>query len=488
MKTAKENPCLEAVAKWNLEERGKDNQRYFFETSETDGLYNGDMCFVIGRKGSGKTAIAEHILNMQDHQTFARKLSFRNFPFKFLAQFEQEGFSTSSRFTNIWKYITYMTMLHAFAKNEAISPELRASIDEEIPQDLSRAVSEYIKQITDRSFGLKILGSGGDIAAKGTLHRHETAVYERVSILESIIDEHIDGSTYYILYDELDDDFDRESAHPESTYIKLLGGLFRATDDIKARFGDRARIFPIVFLRDDIYDLIQDNNKAKRTNSIVDLRWQNSLLADMVSHRIFKAADQDPGKAADLADGEATEQALKLLFKSTRLRPGRHKRTRPMLTEIERLSYGRPRDVIAYLSFAAKAAQRKGETLISPETLKGIENYYSNYLITDVTDELHTRVPEIRQILSIISSNGTASLHYKQVEDRLSGSLDGLGSHERELGVRGIIDVLVKASVLGKQLPTANRQEFHYQNPFIRVESKDKLYIHRGLHSGLAVA
>ena len=479
--------CLDAVAKWRLEERGKDNRRYFFESPETGGLYNGEMCFVIGRKGSGKTAIAEHILNMQDRRTFARKLSFRNFPFKHLAQFEQEGFATSSRFTNIWKYITYITMLHAFAKNEEISSDLRARIQEEIPQDLSRAVSEYIKQITDLSFGLKILGSGGDASTKRALHKQETPIYERVAILENIIDEHIDGSTYYILYDELDDDFDRESAHPESTYIKLLGGLFRATDDIRARFADRAKVFPIVFLRGDIYDLMQDNNKAKRTNSIVDLRWQNNLLADMVSYRIIKAANQDSANAPDPAEGQATEHALKLLFKTTKLPVGRHKRSRPILSEIERLSYGRPRDVIAYLSFAAKAARQNGETLISPDTFKSVESFYSNYLITDVTDELHTRVPEIRQVFSILSSNGKASLHYKEVEDKLKTNLDTLSKHERELGARGIIDVLVKASVLGKQLPTPNRQEFCYQNPYIRVEPKDKLYIHRGLHSGLFV-
>ena len=487
MNTGTENPCLKAVAAWKLEERGEENARYFFETQKIKGLYSGESCFVIGRKGSGKTAIAEHILNMQDHNTFAQTLSFRNFPFNILAKFDQEGFSTSSRFTNIWKFITYMTMLQTFAKNQAISADLRALIDEEMPQDLGRATSSYIQQITDRSFGLKILSSGGSASTKNAYLTNETAIYERVAILENIIDQHIDESTYYILYDDLDDDYDRESAHPESTYAKLLGGLFKATVDIKARFARRANFYPIVFLRDDIYDLLRSNNKAKLMSDIIDLRWQNSVLSDMVSHRIFKAAACSPPEG--VTDSSALmENALGLLFDSTRVSLNGKRRTRPLMSEIERRSYGRPRDVIAYLQLAASNALQKGETKISAETRKSLDRLYSEYLITDLIDELHTRIPDIEEVFSIVSSSGKASLRYQDLEVALKDNLSQFSTHTAALGPRGIIELLVKSSVLGKQLPVENQQEFRYQNRFIRVSSNDKLYIHRGLHSGLVVS
>ena len=487
MNDANDSHCLKAVASWKLEERGEENARYFFETQKIAGLYSGENCFVIGRKGSGKTAIAEHILNMQDYGTFAQTLSFRNFPFNILAKFEQEGFATSSRYTNIWKYITYMTMLQTFAKNESVSPELRSLIDEEMPQNLGRATSDYIQRITDRSFGLKILSSGGNTSTKNTYLSNDTAIYERVAILENIIDEHIDDSTYFILYDDLDDDYDRESAHPDSTYAKLLGGLFRATLDIKAKFSRRAKIYPIVFLRDDIYDLLRSNNKAKLMSDIIDLRWQNSVLNDMVSYRIFKAAGINPAEMA--ADSAANmEKALGLLFESTRVPLSSKRRKRPLITEIERRSYGRPRDIIAYLQIAASNAVQKGEKLVSADTRKSLDRLYSEYLITDLIDELHTRIPDIEEVLAVISSSGKASLHYQDVEARLKENLNQFSEHTRALGTRGIVDLLVRSSVLGKQLPVENQQEFRYQNRFIRVSSSDKLYIHRGLHSGLMVS
>lgn len=488
MNRAAESACLDAVAAWKLEERGQENVRYFFETKAASGLYSGEQCFVIGRKGSGKTAIAEHILNLDRYDTFARTLSFRHFPFNILAKFEQEGFAGASRFTNIWKYITYVTLLQALAGNEAVSPDFRARIDEEMPRDLGRATSDYIGQITDRSFGVKILGSGGDLAGKTNYRPNDTPIYERVTILEKLIAEHIDDSTYFILYDDLDDDYDRESAHAESTYARLLGGLFRATIDIKATFGGRAKVYPVVFLRDDIFDMLMDNNKAKWSDSSVDLRWQSRLLGDMVTYRIFRAAGLDARAAMLQNGGKATDEALGLIFESSRFRPGRRRRTRPLIAEIERRSYGRPRDVVAYLRIAARHAIQNDEAQISAQTLKSIERAYSQYLIDDLIDELHTKLPDIQKVLSIVSSNGTASLHYNEVSARLAAAMKEFSGHTQALGAGGIIDVLVNASILGKQLPVENRQEFRYQNRFIRVEPKDKLYIHRGLHGGLMVA
>ena len=47
---------LAAVADWKLEEKGQDNLRYFFSFDEVNRVESGRNCFVIGRKGSGKTA------------------------------------------------------------------------------------------------------------------------------------------------------------------------------------------------------------------------------------------------------------------------------------------------------------------------------------------------------------------------------------------------------------------------------------------------
>jgi cold shock protein len=51
---------VKEVAQWKLEARSEDNDRYFFHVKEVSSIENGDKCYVIGRKGSGKTAISEY--------------------------------------------------------------------------------------------------------------------------------------------------------------------------------------------------------------------------------------------------------------------------------------------------------------------------------------------------------------------------------------------------------------------------------------------
>ena len=52
---------IEEIAKWKLEAKAEDNDRYFWHVHETDEISSGDKYFVIGRKGSGKTAICEYL-------------------------------------------------------------------------------------------------------------------------------------------------------------------------------------------------------------------------------------------------------------------------------------------------------------------------------------------------------------------------------------------------------------------------------------------
>jgi hypothetical protein len=72
---------LREVANWKREAKSEDNERYFWHVYEVDQIARGDKYFVIGRKGSGKTAISEYFTRMKSYDVFAERLSFKNFPF-----------------------------------------------------------------------------------------------------------------------------------------------------------------------------------------------------------------------------------------------------------------------------------------------------------------------------------------------------------------------------------------------------------------------
>lgn len=54
----------EISEKWKLEAKQEDNMRYFFHVKEAAKVLSGEKFYVVGRKGSGKSAISQYILNL----------------------------------------------------------------------------------------------------------------------------------------------------------------------------------------------------------------------------------------------------------------------------------------------------------------------------------------------------------------------------------------------------------------------------------------
>ncbi|WP_193051488.1 hypothetical protein [Pseudoalteromonas undina] len=54
-------------------------------------------------------------------------------------------------------------------------------------------------------------------------------------------------------------------AESHKKYTELLTSLFKAVQDVRSIFR-HSNVFPIVFLRDDIYDILQDPDKGKWTD------------------------------------------------------------------------------------------------------------------------------------------------------------------------------------------------------------------------------
>ena len=85
---------------WSIEAK-KEDIEYFYYVDETNLLKYGNKSFVIGRKGSGKTAMAQYI---NESSKFGNSviLSFKNFPFNIL--YELENIKEYKCLKNNWKF------------------------------------------------------------------------------------------------------------------------------------------------------------------------------------------------------------------------------------------------------------------------------------------------------------------------------------------------------------------------------------------------
>lgn len=217
-------------ASWKLDAKSEDTDRYFFHVEEVEAIQSGEKAYVIGRKGTGKTAIAQYLLGVRNHETFSAMLSFKNFPFNELYALKNAGFTAPNQYITLWKYLIYCNVARLMAKNEAIDIAIRGPLaklyEPEPIEYLERSVGKW----TATDFSISILGTGG--GTKGQLSKNDSNWIERTQALERIIAEHIDDSRYLILFDELDEDYRyMTEATRYQNFSDLLTGLFKAIQD-----------------------------------------------------------------------------------------------------------------------------------------------------------------------------------------------------------------------------------------------------------------
>jgi len=96
--TRVDRALLEEISTWKREAKSEDNDRYFWHVREVDQIARGDKYFVIGRKGSGKTAICEYLSRRHNFNVFAERLSFKNFPFNELYSHSNSSYTPPNQF------------------------------------------------------------------------------------------------------------------------------------------------------------------------------------------------------------------------------------------------------------------------------------------------------------------------------------------------------------------------------------------------------
>ena len=263
---AKPISLLEQIAEWRLEAADEDSGRYFYHINEVSVLERGDRSYVIGRKGIGKTAICKYFETRIDYDRFCLKLSFKEFPFNLLYDLEDKAYTRQSQYVSLWKYFIYSSILSLMARNQNISGDVRGKIEALYPSDDFDYISSRLQKWTKKSFGGSILQLFSATGSKDVQNIPLEEVWpELIPHMERIILTHIDNSKYFIMFDELDEDYRHFwDDTNRDRYIPLVLGLFKAVSNVRRALSRaQASILPIVFLRDDIYKLLTDPDKNK---------------------------------------------------------------------------------------------------------------------------------------------------------------------------------------------------------------------------------
>lgn len=471
---------LNIAENWKLEAKLEDN-KYFYYMDEINKILDGNKLFVIGRKGSGKSAICEYIVNQNKHDIFSRKLSFKNFPFNDLYHLENtRSYTEPNQYITLWKYLIYSTICQLMVSNENIDKALRIELEKIYPKKSADSLARTINTWTSAEFGANILGNGGSIKLGRDVRENNSNWIERVNILEDIINNYCDDSKYFIVFDELDEDYrtiKEEGSHSNYTY--LLTSLFKAVQDIKYNI-KAENIFPIVFLRDDIYSLIKDSDKNKWRDYKIDIEWNQNKLKNLLAFRISKDI---PEHNNILSFNQAWDCIFTKQFIGVGTRAKKKIHSFEFITNSTQL---RPRDYIRFIQVCAEETVSTHKSRINSGTTKYADRAFSNYLRDEIVDEIHPILPDIDLILQIITNIRKWNFSIEEFKVEYEKYLNSNTLKEKNIDF--VLNTLFNFSIIGNQhKKQLDISYFKYQQTNMNFNKNENIIIHRGLLKSLQI-
>jgi cold shock CspA family protein len=473
---------LDEVANWKLEAKLEDNRRYFYNTADVSLLNSGAKCFIIGRKGTGKTAIREHLTQLKAPKRFSEKLTFKNFPFNELYSHANNKYTAPNQYITLWKWIIYCHIAKQMIRNEAIDSRVRAQLAKAFPQETVQTLARSVTRLISPEFSVSVFGIEVTASAQRGSATNETPFIERCDFIEQFIADNIDDATYLVVFDELDDDYrDIDRIERRDEYVALMTSLFKAVQDIRSLFtAPRYHIQPMIFLRDDIYDILRDSDKTKWNDSKIELKWSRDELRNVLAFRVVRAADP-------FANRHDPSYAFPLLFRKTRVTEdsavGEPYSQTPFEYMLAR-SLQRPRDLISFSQIGAQTAMQRQRPHVSVDVLKSADKPYSTYLRNDLEDEIGAVMPDIRAVVDILAAIRSPNFEVAKFADHYKLAVRAGKVADRD-PIR-VLETLFQFSVIGNNVKGGGAV-FHYFSPGAQFNPAEQVRVLHGLLATLNI-
>ncbi len=455
---------------------------------------------IIGKKGSGKTAIFKKLITTRAPDFFAYGHTFSDYPWHHHERQARIGIPDFDKYTHSWKYLILLSAAKIVLNQDQSLPFNSQSMENMLrlesfvvdtygtrDPDLSQVFSPTKRLRLKPNFEIdwKILKAGISpeavpVAELPVIVQEVNAAFSR-TVLQCVNPKH----KYYVAFDQLDLGFDRGSAE----YSNRLIGLSLASRDINlAARGAGVQLFVVVFLRDDIYDCLHFEDKNKMTENFVSLiEWDTprtkKTLKALMERRFAIVLGGSPSDA--VAWGE--------VFNEEREMPGHQTKYEHMRDR----TYLRPRDFIKFTNCAL--AHFKGRTGKDPgaDHSTKIDNVdvhnarveFSEYFLREIDDEVHKHMPNYDQELDVLRALGKWQFEREEFESTYAQQQPP----RAPVSASDVLEKLYEFSFIGFYRAGGrgfggSEYMFKYREPRTRFDpTSTRFRIHPGLIEGMGL-
>ncbi|WP_177431214.1 MULTISPECIES: P-loop ATPase, Sll1717 family [unclassified Pseudomonas] len=370
--------------------------KIFLQTEELQKCLSPDIYFLIGEKGSGKTAYAVYLENNPDRHHVSKLTSMTETQYKRFVSLKKESKLNYSDYANIWRsmllfIISQMIIekskkaLHRFtgkfrALEDQISKWTKNALNPEVETAFD-ALNELVFSATAKvpNLDLSAISKQGE-SEKGQILKHHLLNLEQ-SFKEAIADLSL-GKSHALFIDGID--FRPEQiSHRE--YIECIKGLGEAVWQLNTDFfsginDSKGRIKVCLLVRPDVLNTLNlyNSNSRIQDNSIL-LNWS----ADERDHKqagIYKLCDKF------LASQQATKNQLGVSWEhyfDTPREPSK------VFKHLLKTTFHKPRDFLTFIKISRGLEIKYGKggsDVFSPDMINSsrFSKEFSEYLLGEV--------------------------------------------------------------------------------------------------------
>lgn len=371
---------------------------------------------IIGRTGSGKSAILKYI---EENNHKVRRIEPEAMSLKhlynsdLLNHFRSLGINLNLFYKVLWKHVFVVELLNLYfldnpQRKKTVFDAIKSRFDSEkktfskdkaliylstYSNDFWQATESRIREIekklesklnTELGFNVKDLAK---ISAKDETGSSVTTKHEVVNKAETIINSYVANEIYDIInimkqeffidynkkYFIIIDDLDKEWIPGEIRY-ELIASMIEAIKELVPLKGSKI----IIALRDNLQELVlaghlhKGGQREKFKPLFISLLWSESSLKELVQKRLNKITNSNI-KVDEIFNNSDKKDRFKYILERT---------------------FYRPRDVISYINHIIKKSDNK--SYINTDIVKQAESSYSTDRLEALEDEWNENYGDIK--------------------------------------------------------------------------------------------
>jgi hypothetical protein len=484
-----------------------------FLKDDIEKLNEPDKYFLIGDKGTGKTALSIFMQNNDYCNTISRLKFIRETDYTKFVELKNAHSIVLSDYTTIWKVIILLLIseelkpclstnpIKSFFKFQNLKEAIDTYYEDAFDPEILDAI-DLIENIDQLSFKIKDTGVNSSSKQTETKKEFKSSLLDIKNKFEDAFKTVRIQKNFNLFIDGIDI---RPHMIDQASYIECIKGLTHATWELNQDFFSNLKgngelnIKVCLLMRPDIFirmGLQNTNNKIRDNAVLLDWRtnyenYENSKLYKLANNLLLENQN-------NISDSSLWEHyfSFSVLGKTPQ-----HKD--PSFIGFLRNSFYRPRDLVAFLQEMQEASKYTGnQEMFTLKNFEDARGNFSNYLLGEIKDYLtfYYDDSEYELFLKFFQYlKGSVSFNYDEYENSFKQFKAYINKNittppEFVDTADNFLQFLYELNIISYVEVTQKNKFFHwcfrersYGNLAPKVEFKSSYRIHPGLTKALSL-